>query len=156
MPSLEWLFDRCDRRGPDECWPWKMRRDEDGYGVANNPARSGTKIRAHRAVYVAANGPIEPGLVVMHTCDNPPCVNPRHLQLGTNEENLRDMTQKGRRVRPPVTPGESNPAAKLTEEQVVEIIADNRPQTHIARDYGVSRSTIGLIKKGKLWPKLPR
>lgn len=78
----------------DECWPWVGPRDPDGYGeVKVNPWRGW---RAHRAMYTWTFGEIPDGLLVCHTCDNPPCCNPSHLFLGTPLDNVLDMVRKGR------------------------------------------------------------
>jgi len=77
----------------DACWEWKGERDKDGYGVFN---RGGKHLRANIVGYQIQNGVIPKGYVVMHQCDNPPCVKGTHLGLGTNAENLADMAEKGR------------------------------------------------------------
>lgn len=85
------------KRGPDECWEWKLARDRTGYGR--------TKLRhvtwqAHRMSWKLTNGEIPKGLFVCHKCDNRPCVNPSHLFLGTNSDNLKDAVAKGRQKSP--------------------------------------------------------
>lgn len=82
---------------PDECWPWLAGRSKFGYGSVFHEGRV---VGAHRVVYEWMRGPIPPGYCVCHTCDNPPCVNPAHLWLGTKADNLRDMWAKGRGYRP--------------------------------------------------------
>src|SRR5690242_6357246 len=77
----------------DECWEWNGARSARGYGKKKIMFRDYT---THRLAYAWANGPIPAGMLVMHTCDNPPCCNPRHLRLGTHLDNQRDKAAKGR------------------------------------------------------------
>lgn len=101
MPKSASMDDRwaekVDQRGSDECWPWLASHDADGYGRFQEPTPTGQRhIRAHRWTYERWVGPIPDGSVVMHTCDNPPCVNPAHLRLGTPRDNNADKVAKGR------------------------------------------------------------
>lgn len=109
----------------------------------------GRQEAAHRAAYVIAVGPIAPGMDVLHRCDNPPCMNPRHLFIGTNRDNIDDKVAKGRQPR-----GDSSAQAVLTEAQVVEIRRlDDRglSYTAIARTFPVSEQSIGEICKRQRW-----
>lgn len=86
--------------GPDECWLWTASTDKNGYGRFQEPTPDGQRhIRAHRWAYLHFVGPIPDGLVVMHRCDNPPCVNPAHLTIGTLIDNNADKVAKGRHAR---------------------------------------------------------
>lgn len=104
---------------------------------------------AHHVAYRLKYGEIPEGLQVLHRCDNPYCVTPEHLFLGTNSENVADKVRKGRQAR---LSGEQHPSAKFTEEIVRVIRADPRPHKVIAKAYGCSRSTISYIKTRELWP----
>lgn len=88
-------FDRKVKWSDSGCWLWTGHLTAAGYG--RFPLEHGTPpLYAHRYAYERAHGPIPPGLVVMHSCDNPPCVNPAHLSAGTQRDNVLDMMQKGR------------------------------------------------------------
>lgn len=125
------------------CWNWTAARDLHGYGALRV---AGRVVGAHRHSYALANGPIPPGHHVLHHCDNPACVRPDHLFLGSRAENMGDMVRKGRQAK-----GERNGQAKLTAEQVGEIRSSDLPQFRLADIYGVSNQQISLIKSGKRW-----
>lgn len=86
----------------------------------------------------------------MHECDNPECCNPRHLLLGTNDDNMADMVAKGRAARRNQR-GELNARARLTENDIRAIRADPRPNTHVAPDYGITHSMVSRIRLRKSW-----
>ncbi len=130
-----------------DCVEWGKARFKTGYGKVT--MGGGTKY-AHRVAYELEHGPIPNGMVVMHSCDNPPCVNPDHLSVGTRADNMRDMAEKGR-ARSVPRPGESNPFSRLTWEQVEGIRADERPHRAIAADYGVHQTTISRVKRRDTW-----
>jgi len=90
---LSYFWDDVDMDTPDHCWPWMIGKDQAGYG---HLMIRGKHEIAHRVAYEIANGPIPPGLEVMHKCDNPPCCNPSHLAVGTRADNARDAQTKGR------------------------------------------------------------
>ena len=125
------------------CWIWTAAISEGGYGVIQV---AGKLVKAHRLSWHLHFGPFRDGLWVLHHCDNPRCVNPSHLFLGTPKDNMQDMMSKGRG---------KNPNAKLTEAQVHEIReirkTDGRNQSVLAKQYGISQSAISRIIIGKTW-----
>jgi hypothetical protein len=145
--SLEERFWRqVDKRGPDECWEWKAKSRVSGYGVIGTGGRKSSKILAHRLSYIIHKGEIGHldgyhGMVVMHKCDNRLCVNPRHLVLGSQADNVRDMDAKGRRVNRQLK-GSSHPNAKLNEDMVRAIRESDKPNTYWAKEFGVTRQAI--------------
>jgi hypothetical protein len=118
------------------CIPWPGRRDKDGYGVI----WAGGAHRAHRFIYSLFFGPVPPGMVVMHTCDVPGCVNPSHLVVGTHQENMQDKGAKKRYPR-----GVKTAPAKLTEQQVREIRA-GLPCVDACAKYGIKKSAYYMCR----------
>jgi hypothetical protein len=152
------FWSKVDKRGPDECWEWKAKCNPNGYGQF----RVKEHTTAHRVSWELTNGPIPEGLYVCHRCDNPPCVNPAHLFLGTAQDNARDMVKKGR-DRASVCPesivrGEKVGSAKLTNEQVIRIRSDYAGGgiscRELAAKYGVNRGTIRAVLTRKQWAHL--
>lgn len=150
-------------RTDDSCWEWTGALTRQGYG--RFPFGDGT-LRAHRVAWVLAHGPIPDGQMVCHRCDNPQCVRPDHLFLGSAADNVADMFSKQRHAigteRHPHTTnplirahGTRNAAAKLTDDQVDEIrrLAAVQPRptyTELAARFGVSRTLVSSILLGKV------
>ena len=111
----------------------------------------GRKVCVHRIAWVLANGPIPDGAFVLHKCDTPTCFEITHLFLGNAKVNALDRQNKGRSN---TAYGERHGHAKLTEKQVMEILADQSTRPQIARKFGVATSTIDLIKWRKNWKHL--
>lgn len=108
--------------------------------------------KLHRLIWILEKGNITDGLHVLHKCDNPACINPAHLFLGTNDDNVRDMVNKKRNQK-----GERHWRAKLTENAVREIRArrdSGMLQKDIAAQYGISRRTVGQIIKRERWKQV--
>ncbi len=141
---LKWT----DVRGPTDCWHWKGFIRPREYGQFRSA--SGIPELASRAAWRLMKGPIPKGMLVLHKCDNPKCVNPSHLFLGTQQDNMTDMWEKGR-ARPGVSRGSKHGCAKLNEAIVAEIRASSERATDMALRYGVSITTICDIRKRKIW-----
>jgi hypothetical protein len=123
-----------------------------GYGYVQRNMR---RYLAHRIAFELTFGPIPDGLFVCHHCDNPPCVNPAHLFVGTQAENMADMAAKGRHRSRGGQNGERHPQAKLTDAQVdtIRVLLTGPESTRqIAERYGVSRSLISKIQTGAVRP----
>lgn len=152
-PSLEDRFwakvDKNPGHGPGrECWIWTGSRDEFGYGRFN---RNGSGGSAHRAGYEITVGAIPAGFVIRHKCDNPACVRPDHLETGTSQDNSDDQVNRGRARAPR---GVESGHAKLDEDQVRAIFSDTRNQRDIAAEYGISQSSVMMIKTKRNWRHL--
>lgn len=130
----------------DVCWEWQGNRDEKGYGRIGFAGRP--RVRAHRIAYELTNGPIPAGLVVCHSCDNRACVNPQHLFVGTQAENIADREAKGRGATPPSR-------AKLTDDQVRAVRAEYErgltTQAVLAEKYAISRGNLSKILNRRLY-----
>lgn len=135
----------------DDCWLWLGTRLKNGYGRISLGSKSLGTEGAHRVSWMIANQAVIPaGLVVMHSCDNPRCVNPKHLSLGTPKENTQDMINKGRRViAAPV--GNENGKAILDAEKVKLIRASTESHAALARRLGVSPNCVRGVRTGRTW-----
>jgi len=136
--------ERVARRLPatftDECFEWPGGRNEVSYGIIRTGGRDDPDVRVTKVVFEMFHGPIPEGhRLVMHTCDNPPCVNPNHLVSGTDGDNMRDKTLKGRAAR------------KLTPDDVRAIRADPRPSRAVGKDYGISKTQVLFIRRREQW-----
>lgn len=155
LTPVERFLYQCVSGTSDECWEWTGARVSKGYGnftvTVDGKQKSFT---THIVAWEIANGQKVPqGFVVRHKCDNPPCVNPNHLELGTHKDNKRDQLDRGR-----FTPqlGEAHGCAKLTETQVLEIrtLVGHVSRRRLAELYRVSLPTIQAIVSGRLWKHL--
>lgn len=135
----------------DECWEWRGNRNWQGYGRMSVASKNAA---AHRVSYELHHGQIPAGLVVRHTCDNPPCVNPTHLLVGTHQENTEDARKRDR-----LTKGEEVAISRLTRNQVQairEAHAQGATKKGLARQYGVARFAIQQLLRGDTWAWLPK
>lgn len=147
-PVEERISSHFTRGSDHECWVWTKLKNRAGYGMISTQVGMAL---GHRVMWEMANSQkIPPKMVVMHTCDNPACVNPAHLRLGTQLENLKDMQAKRRHVVPHAR-GEDHHDARLTEAKVRHIRSCNESNYDLADKYGVSPSTIGKIRRRVTW-----
>ncbi len=140
---------------PNECWNWLGAKDKKGYGVKN-------KVRAHRISYAMHKGVIPDGMLICHHCDNPPCVNPSHLFLGTCADNNRDRaakkrTKTGNRIGIPLPymQGEKHHQAKLSWEAVRIIRASKLKGVELSRLFGMSAAVVNKIRLNQIWKHDP-
>jgi hypothetical protein len=180
VPLDQRFWQNVARGAADECWPWVGTLNAQGYGVIKRPGGRSGMARANRVSWELHNGPIPERMYVCHHCDNPACVNPAHLFLGTHAENMADAAQKGRRAAasrayraahpesiirgarhyltrtPGLQRGELNRFSRLTEEQVREIrrryAAGGILQRQLATIYGVTQTAISGVLRRRLWP----
>jgi hypothetical protein len=140
----------------DDCIEFQGYKEKNGYGRKSS---AGKMLLAHRIAYCKAkNIDIKDidGLVVMHTCDNPPCVNPEHLRLGTHQDNMDDKMKKGRHECGRLI-GETNGQAKLTSEDVLRIreMVKFKSQREVARLFLISPRQVSRIARRERWAHLP-
>lgn len=146
----ERFWEKVNKNGPDECWPWTGGATPEGYGrfgIGNKAMCSST----HFSWELHHGSPVPDGLWVLHRCDNPPCVNPAHLFVGTQLDNMRDRNAKGRAN---LARGERAGRVKLTEADVRKIRAGGKPRD-LAAHFGVNESTISDVRTGRSWKHLP-
>lgn len=126
------------------CWNWTLQKDKKGYGRIGV---NGTPRGAHRISYELHCGLVPDEMHVLHRCDNPACINPEHLFIGTNAENMADRNAKGRQQR-----GSKHGLAKLTEYDALAIrTATGITLRDLADTYGVCVATVKNIRSGKIW-----
>ena len=150
--SIEDRYEDFVVRG-NGCWGWTGGKTSFGYGVIRESGTNGKLIGAHRASFQIHIGPIPDGKHVLHRCDNPACTNPDHLFIGTHQENMDDMVEKGRSlIGSEKRKGELSGRAKLTNAQVVEIkrkILQGLSDQEISEGYPVTKAQINYIRHGK-------
>lgn len=142
-----WRFVPDRPRG--KCWLWTGGDKNATHAVFQRHNRSDV-VGVHRYSYELHNGPIPPGMVVMHSCDVGKCVNPAHLSLGTNSDNMQDMIAKGRQAR--IAPrGTDNGKSKLTPAKVRDIRKSSETNAALAEKWGLSPNTIRGVRIGRTW-----
>jgi hypothetical protein len=151
------FWSKVQRGAENACWPWMGSFFTSGYGQY---AVERVPYRVHRCAYELVHGRIPSGMVVMHICDNPPCCNPKHLRVGTTQENTADRDAKGRtgHTGGKSCPGALNPAAKLNDATVLLVRSlrrDGWTLLRIATKVQMSQSQIRNIVTGKCWAEGP-
>lgn len=152
LPLTEHFWANVEPLSPNECWIWKGSRPDGRYGRMKD---HGVAVSAHRVSYELHHGPIPSEMQVLHKCDNPPCVNPNHLFIGTPLDNMQDKTKKGRAYTPK---GKDNPSSRLDTEQVLDIrrrVREGEKQSHLGAEYGISQQTVSEIVHYKIWRHVP-
>lgn len=138
----------------DSCWSWKGSKDKRGYCYFWYKNKMG---KAHRFSYEFYKGTIPEGMQVLHKCDNPSCVNPSHLWLGTNNDNVQDKVKKNRQYHPA---GIKNPKCKLTEKEVKEIIYlrkfCNIPYKILMKKFKIGSTAVRDICSNRSWKSLEK
>ena len=147
MPKRFWR--KVSVGSPDECWMWNASKDICGYGTFQIGVKS--SVKAHRLSWQFHNGRHPGNMNVCHHCDRPACVNPAHLFLGTQKDNMEDMSKKGRHhdVR-----GEAHHLVKITNEQVLELrrrVREGESATKVGKEFGICKSTACRIANRTYW-----
>ena len=154
IPPLIYRFwGKVQVRGESECWSWTGARDAGGYGRIQVFSGKNILATASRVSYEIHNGPIPASQVVRHACDNPACVNPRHLVAGTHGDNMRDMRERGRSLT-----GDGHPSAKLSNGDVrwllFSIAYAGCTQRFAAKNFSVSEALVSRILSGSVRAQL--
>lgn len=142
------FWSKVNKKSINDCWIWKSYCNKFGYGSFYIKEQF---YRAHRIAYSLKYGKIPKGIFVLHRCDNPSCVNPNHLFLGTQSDNMRDASQKSHF---PLRKGIKNSRAKLTENDIKKIrqlLEQGMFQKDIGNLFGITQGMIGFIKRGLSW-----
>ena len=169
---LDRFWDYVETAGPEDCWHWMGATIKAGYGrfhVRGNFTKpNSVEDYAHRIMWEITYGPIPDGIQVLHSCDNPPCVNPIHLFLGTQSDNMKDAIKKGR-LRPNLQKanearkahpglnvrGESQGSSKLNSSDVLAIrrrySGGDISQRKLAQEYKITQATLWSVLKRETW-----
>lgn len=152
------FWSKVNKKSDFECWEWMAYKNKEGYGKFKVGGKKGTAVGAHRIAFELTNGLIKqeegkPRILVCHKCDNPPCCNPNHLFLGTDQDNVNDREKKGRN-KIPMLKGADHGNAKLTEDQVRTIFHSNLKGKQLSKIFKVSQGLISSIRHRSCWKHL--
>lgn len=141
---------KCMDLLPSGCRVWLGAVNEHGYGTLS---ADGMRFKAHRFAWQVAKGPISSETFLLHSCDVPCCVNPDHLRIGTQSENMADAYRRGRRARTNYARGDRQGAAVLLEADVraIRSLEGSASKAEIARQFGVTRANVSAIIHRKSW-----
>jgi hypothetical protein len=158
MPKINWsgtseerFWKYVKKGGENDCWEWVGAKNKNNYGIIKIGGRKGKNMIASRFSYELHKGKIPDGLHVLHSCDNPPCVNPKHLCRGTQKKNMKDMMEKERGNK---AKGEKCSLAKLSQNEVFQIrnmYKNGTKWKNLSLIYGVSIRNIAYIVSKKTW-----
>lgn len=149
------FWSKVDKKAPNECWVWKGSFKENGYpqlGVGSITNGTRTMRMAHRLSWLIHFGEVPPKQFVLHHCDNPKCVNPNHLYLGNNADNMRDAANRNR-----ICNGTRHSFAKLNPAKVRRIrklFSKGKNCHQIAKSLGVASATIQQVIEGQTWRRV--
>lgn len=147
----------------DYCWEWIGGKSSKGYGVIQEGGAGSKSLAAHRLSFELSNGPIPAGLNILHSCDNPRCVNPDHLRAGPQSDNIAEAYEKKRKVSPfakvenryqgprPSLPGAANPNSRLTDDDIRAIRASTEKPGIVAKRFNIIPDYVTMIRKRKVW-----
>ena len=150
-PINDRFFEKVNKAGEDECWIWTGAINRNGYGSI---LHQGSIKTASRVAYELQVGPIADGLHVLHHCDTPLCMNPRHLYLGDNKQNTKDRVERKRTGgigKDGASAGERNIKAKLTIDAVKAIRSSCESSNNLGSVYGVDPNTIRSVRRKITW-----
>lgn len=154
--DIKRFWPKVNKSHKDECWEWTGHCAKSGLGYGKFRVDGGARM-AHRISFQIANGPPPTDKCVCHKCDNPKCVNPNHLFLGTSAENHNDALKKGRAFCFKPMNGERHPMTKLKDVDVCEIrrlASEGISSTELSLKFNVNRRVIATIKRGDSWKHL--
>lgn len=157
LSDRERFFSQVEKNGPiireeiGPCWIWTGSKTHDGYGKVR---MMGREFRAHRASWVLRYGFIRPDVIACHRCDNPPCVNPDHLFIGSVADNMRDMKLKGRAKGPPSAKTNTAVLDDETAFLVRVLRADGWGRKELASRFGLTTTSIDNVVSGRTWKRV--